>query len=93
MVLTVEVAKKGVSTILTNLWVININMCIKEDSVLVYSKDYSMRHRPGDDISDKTQLMVALMQFDINNYKMEQQILKSAALTTAIQDIQSQLVV
>jgi len=57
----------------------------------VINKDYSVRYRPGDDISAKEKTIADMMQADIEKYKSEQQIYLAAALDTAVTNVQKRL--
>jgi len=93
MALTTTVTKKSVSLSQPKMWMITLNMSLKDNAVEVLNKDYSIRYKTGDSISDKVAKFIELMQADINWYKSEQLIYNNIQLDTAVTNVQAGLVV
>lgn len=93
MALTVTVTKKSVSYVMDKMWHVTLNMSLKDDLVEVLNRDYSVRYRTGDSVTEKVTKFIDLMQDDINKYKLEQQIYTAAALDTAVTSVQNGLLI
>ena len=93
MTLTMTVSKKPVTKVMDKLWNITMNLIMSDDGTEVLNKDYSVRYRPGDDISAKEKTLADMMQADIEKYKSEQQVYHAAALDAAVTNVQKRLVV
>ena len=91
MTLTMTVSKKSVTKVMDKLWNITVNLTVSDNGVEVLNKDYSVRYRPGDDISAKEKTLADMMQADIEKYKSEQQVYHAAALDAAVTNVQKRL--
>lgn len=87
------VTKKSVSLIQKDLYVITLNLSLKEGVVELLSKDFSERCRTGQAISTVTAKFTVAMQAEINKYKAEQVIYNHTQLNTAVTNIQNGLIV
>ena len=93
MALTTTITKKSVSLVMPKMWMINLNMVLKDNTVEVLNQDYSVKYETGDLIAPKVSKFVELMQADINKYKSEQLIYNNIQLDTAVTNVQAGLVV
>lgn len=93
MALVATVTKKPVSLSMPKMWMITLNMSLKDNDVEVLNKDYSIKYRTGDLIPNKEAKFIELMQADINKYKAEQLIYNNIQLDTAVTNVQAGLVV
>ena len=93
MALTTTITKKSVSLSMSKMWMITMNMSLKDGVVEVLNKDYSIKYKTGDSVSSKTVTFIELMQADINKYKSEQLIYNNIQLDTAVINVQAGLVV
>ncbi len=91
MVLAVEVTKKSVTKRQEKLWGVTLNMVLTDNTVEVLNVDYTVPYRTGDVIVTKEAKFIALMQADIDAYKSEQNIFTSAALNTAVTNVETGL--
>ena len=91
MTLAMTVSKKPVTKVMDKLWNIAMNMTMTDNGTEVLNKDYSVRYRPGDDISAKEKTLADMMQADIEKYKSEQQVYHAAALDAAVISVQEML--
>ena len=90
MALIATVSKTSVTKVQAGLWTINLNMVLTDD-VDVLNMDYSVYYRPGDSIATKEAMFTSMMQADIDKYKSEQTIYNSAALDTAVTNVEAAL--
>jgi len=93
MTLAMTVSKKSVTKVMDKLWNITMNLTLTDDGKEVLNNDYSVRYRPGDDISAKEKTLADMMQEDIAKYKSEQQVYHASALDDAVTNVQEALVV
>ena len=93
MALTTTVTKKSVSLSQPKMWMITLNMSLKDNAVEVLNKDYSVKYKTGDSVPSKTVTFIELMQADINGYKSEQLIYNNIQLDTVVTNVQAGLVV
>ena len=91
MARTATVTKKSVNLIQPKLWNVVLNLQYKEDAVVLFDQDFSLRYRTGDVISEKVQTWVENMQKAISDYKAEEVIQNSTALNNAVNSIQAAL--
>lgn len=93
MALTAAVTKKSVVYVQSRLHSITFNLVLSEAAVPVLDEDFPVQFHTGDTAAAKVAQVVGLMQERIDQYKSAQAIFGSAALNTAVTNIQSQLVV
>ena len=91
MALTATVTKKQVRKVINNLFGISMNMVLTDGEVEVINKDYTIRYRKGDVISEKINQLVNSMQDDIDKYKEESVLYNNAQLDTAVSSVQAAL--
>ena len=91
MSLTATVTKKSVSRVASDKAIVTINLLIEDTEGPGFTKDYSLEKNNGEGVGHNSPLVKSAMQLDINNYKNEQTIFKSAALDTVITNIQGGL--
>jgi hypothetical protein len=92
MALTKTVTKKSVSGNQESINIITFNLSLKEDTIEVINKDFSVEWRKGENIADKVKDVTAQMQSEINSYKAQKVIFDSAALNNAVNSIQGELI-
>jgi len=92
MALVITVSKVSVREELDKLWSITINLTCTDGGQEVINKDFSVRYRPGQNISQKVQILLEKMQEAIDDYKSEQQIFNASQLDTAVTYLQNNLV-
>lgn len=93
MVLIATVTKKSVTEAQSKLWNVSLNMTLKDGTIEVLNKDYTLHYRPGDSIAAKKNAWIAMMQADIDKYKSEKTIKNAAALNTVVTNVEGALVV
>lgn len=91
MVLTAVVTKHSVTKLIDNLYSVGMNLVLTDESVEVFNKDYFIRYRSGDDISEKTGQFITQMQADIDKYEVEQALYNAAAFDNAVVTVQAGL--
>ena len=87
MAIIATVTKQSVSLCMPKLWYIKLNLTLIDGGIEVLSKDYSVKYKTGGSIPSKKAEFIVRMQADIDKYKSEQAIYKSAALNTAVTGI------
>lgn len=93
MALIATVSKTSVTKVQDKRWIISWNMTLVDGGEEVVNKNYPIEYIPGDDIEEKEVVITSMMQADINKYKGEQVIHNSAAMDTAVENVQAALVV
>ena len=91
MALLAVVAKKSVVYVQPKLHDITFNLTLKEDTVEVLSKDFSIQFFQGDSPATKVAKVIEDMQVEINQYKSAKAIFDNATLDTAVASIKSGL--
>ena len=92
MALTIQVSKVSVLQQMNRLWNITLKLRCLDGTEEVVNRDFSVRYRPTQSISDKTAELRQQMQKVIDDYKGEQQIFNHSQLNTAVTNIQSNLI-
>ena len=88
---TVTITKVSVKEAQLGLWLITLNLKYLDGTTELIKQDFSIRYRPGQKLSDILPRVKGEMQGTIDAYKREQVILNTAALNTAITNLQSSL--
>jgi hypothetical protein len=89
--LSATVTKKSVVYAQPKLHIITFNLVLKEDTVEVLNKDFSVNFFPGDSPAEKTAKVIEEMNIEIAKYKAEKVIFDSSLLNTAVTTIQNGL--
>jgi len=92
MAYSVVITKKSVTRQQDKLYVVTVNMILKDTDVEVLNQDFSIKYRTGDNITSKKEALQAQIQEVINNYKAERVIFNAAAFGTMCTNIQNALV-
>ena len=93
MALTKIVTPISVKQQMDKLWNATLNLKILDDAVEVYSQDFSVRYREGEDIANKESKFQIKMQKAIDDYKGEQVIFTHAKMDTMVTNLNNNLVV
>lgn len=97
MALTIQVTKISVLEQMDKLWNITLKLRLLDDipdpNVEVFTKNYSIRYRTGEDIADKEAKIQVMMQDDIDDYKTEKVIFDHAKMNTMVTNLNNNLVV
>ena len=93
MALVATVTPVSVSKQMEKLWNVTLNLKIFDDAIEVYSRNFSVRYREGEDIADKELKFQTKMQKAIDDYKAEQVIFTHAKMNTMVTNLNNNLVV
>ena len=72
MVLTATVSQAKVVQRQEGLWNITLRLIVEDNGIVVITRDYSARFRPGDEVETKADPLIKMMQVDIDAYVKEQ---------------------
>ncbi len=92
MALSAVVTKKSITTTQDKLYQITLELVLTDTAGIGFTKDYSQDYRTGENVANKKALFLDQMQKDIDYYKAAQVLSGTAALATAITDIQNSLI-
>lgn len=90
--MTVIITKISVNEAMPGLYYITLKLEIVE-GVVLYSNNFTVKHRIGNPVADTVNKFKNLMQADIDKYKREIQIFNASSFNTAIITLQGQLVI
>jgi hypothetical protein len=85
------ITKKSVVRQQDKLYVITVNLSVKEGTVELINRDFSFNYRTGDAVNKRYNEVLIEMQEYINNYKAEQVLLNATAFTTVVNNLQTNL--
>jgi hypothetical protein len=88
---TILVQKKSVVRQQDKLYNITVNLSVKEGTIELLNRDFSFRYRTGDNVNKRYTEILKEMQEYINNYKAEQVLLNATAITTVVNNLQTNL--
>jgi hypothetical protein len=93
MALTATVTKKSVTYMNPNDYNITLNLLLKDGTTEVLNQDISFPFDKTDTVPKKTLEVISRMQAEIDKYKAAQVIFNSAALNTAVANVQGGLTI
>ena len=91
MAITKEVTKVRVDKVMDGMFNIVLNLCYKDGSDVLITRDFTEDHRIGNSVNYTIAKFLVLMQEAIDNYKAEQNIFNSAVLDNAIITLENNL--